>query len=60
MTDIFLFFLFYISISFIIIGFGEISKIMVLNKYSNLEELGFTGLMGFLFLYLISSLIFFF
>tara|TARA_A100001011_G_scaffold32829_1_gene31502 strand:+ start:1684 stop:3492 length:1809 start_codon:yes stop_codon:yes gene_type:complete len=60
MIDIFLFFLFYISISFVFIGFGEISKIMVLNKYRNLEELGFTGFMGFLFLYLISSLIFFF
>tara|TARA_B100000575_G_C23134952_1_gene659115 strand:+ start:627 stop:2435 length:1809 start_codon:yes stop_codon:yes gene_type:complete len=60
MIDIFLFLLFYISISFVFIGFGEISKIMILSKYRNTEELGFTGLMGFLFLFLVSSIIFFF
>ena len=55
-----LFFSSYFIICSIILGYGQLFKVLVFNNYKNISEIGFTGLIGFLFLYLISSLIIFF
>lgn len=59
MPQIFIFLLFYITSSMMVIGYGSFAKIIFLNKKNN-YELGFLGLFGYLILYFISSTINFF
>ena len=54
------FLLYYLTVPIIIIGYGIIFCKIVLGNRSNLYNLGFVGLMGFLTLYFISNLFHFF
>ena len=58
--NIFLFIIFYILSSLTIIGYGQLAKSVILTKQKNINEIGFIGILGFLFLYFISSIIIFF
>ena len=61
MTMNFLVFLcLYISSAFMIIGYGQFAKNLLIPNKNDGYEFGFIGLFGFLFLYFISSIIIFF
>ena len=57
LTQSVLFFFSYFIICSVLLGYGQLFKVLIFNNYKNINEIGFTGLIGFLFLYLISSLI---
>jgi len=58
--NIFLFIIFYILSTLTIIGYGQFAKSVIISNNKNINEIGFIGLLGFLFLYFISSIIIFF
>ena len=60
LINIILFIFFYISSALMVIGYGQLSKSLIISNQKNFNEIGFIGLFGFLFLYFISSIIIFF
>ena len=59
-ANIVLFIFFYISSALMVIGYGQLSKSLIISNQKKFNEIGFIGLFGFLFLYFISSIIIFF
>ena len=59
-ANIVLFIFFYISSALMVIGYGQLSKSLIISNQKKFNEIGFIGLFGFLFLYFISSIIIFY
>ena len=60
MMNFLLFLCLYIFSAFMIIGYGQFAKNILITNKNDRYEFGFIGLFGFLFLYFISSIIIFF
>jgi hypothetical protein len=58
--NILIFIIFYILTALTVVGYGQLANNIIFTKQKNINEIGFIGLFGFLFLYYISSLIIFF
>ena len=60
MLNILSFILFYILCTMVIVGYGQLGKVLIFSKNKSINEIGIIGLFGYLFLYFISSTIHFF